>query len=121
MNTRMYLKSLAVLSSRSMAAIIGTHVDWNLPAMTEKLRLGLREMVERRHSEGCWENQQEFHNRDPPLFVLRLQKMKASKPREGTTTEEREFEEYYHNLRQIIAIECPDEDKDWLITTLECA
>ena len=121
MNTRMYLKSLAVLSSRSMAAIIGTHVDWNLPSLTKKLMLGLREMVKRRHSEGCWENKPEFHNRDPPLFVLRLQKMKASKPREGTTTEEREFEEYYHNLRQIIAIECPDEDKDWLITTLECA
>ena len=121
MNTRMFLKPLAVLSSRSVAAIIGTQVDWNLPAMTEYLTTGLREMLERRHTEGCWENKPEFHNRDPPLFSLRLQKMKASKPREGTTAEEREFEEYYHNLRQIITIECPDEDKEWLITTLECA
>jgi hypothetical protein len=121
MNVRMYVKSLSVLSSKAIVAIIGTHVEWNLPSMTIELRQEIGEMVDKRQAEGYWEKYPEFHNRASPLFILKSQKMKAPKPVEGSTPQERHFEEFYHNLRQIIVIECPDEDQGWLLEVFEVA
>jgi hypothetical protein len=53
--------------------------------------------------------------------VLKVLKMKAPKSRADATPQDRDFEETFHNLRQIIAIECPDDDIGWLGEVLEKA
>jgi len=75
----MFVKSLDVLTSKTCFAIMGTHVDWNLQSMTTELRAEIADFVQQGHSEGKWEKIVEFNNRTPPLFSLKLQKMKAPK------------------------------------------
>jgi len=118
-NCKIFVQTLDVLTSKPPFAIMGTHVDWNLLSMTTELRAEIADFFQQGHSEGKWEKMVEFNNQTPPLFSLKLQKMKAPKALERVSDEEQEFMDYYHNLRSVIAVEVPDSDYKWACTVLE--
>ena len=83
------------------------------------MRTEIAEYVQQGHSEGKWDKTIVFVNQSPPLFTLKLQKMKPPKPSDKTLAEEPEFLDYCHNLRSVIAIEILDGDYNWACKILK--
>ena len=104
LQSTMYLKTLDVLTLKAHFANMGSHNDWHLPSMTTELRTEIADYVQQGHSEGKWDKMVAFVNQSPPIFTLKLQKMKPPKSSETTLAEDHKFLDYYHNLRSVIVI-----------------